>query len=209
MKPLMLINFKTYNQGKKVLKLAKKIEKIDKNIIIAVQATDISELKKQTKLKIFSEHVDFFKPGRNTGFIIPEAIKESGATGSCLNHSEHPLDLKTIKKTIQRCKNLKLKTAVFTKDLKQAKEIEKLKPNYLIYEPPELVAGKKSVSEEKPEIIKKFSKNIKIPFLVGAGIKTKKDVETSLKLGAKGIAVSSAITKSKNPEKKLKELLQK
>jgi len=209
MKPLILINFKTYNQGKEVLKLAKKIEKVDKNIIIAVQATDINELKKQTKLKIFSEHVDSFKPGRNTGFIIPEAIKKNGATGSCLNHSEHPLDLKTIEKTIQRCKKLKLKTAVFTKDLEQAKKIEKLKPTYLIYEPPELVAGKKSVSEEKPETIKKFSKNIKMPFLVGAGIKTKKDVKTSLKLGAKGVAVSSAITKSKNPEKKLKELLQK
>ena len=34
MKPLIVINFKTYKQGEKALKLAKIIEKIDKNIII-------------------------------------------------------------------------------------------------------------------------------------------------------------------------------
>ena len=35
---------------------------------------------------------------------------------------------------------------VFVKDIKQAKEIEKLHPDFLIYEPPELVAGNISVS---------------------------------------------------------------
>lgn len=206
-KPTIIINFKTYKQGKQVLKLAKQIEKIDKNIIIGVQAPDIYELTKKTKLKIFSQHVDYQKPGRQTGFILPEAIKQDRAKGTFLNHSEHPLKLDIIKKTIQRCKQLKLKTAVFASNLKQAQQIKKLKPDYLIIEPPKLVAGKKSISQEKPELIKNISKKLKTKFLVGAGIHSNEDIKTAMKLGASGIAISSAITKAKNPAKKLKEFL--
>lgn len=207
MKPIIVINLKTYQQGEEVVKLAKTIEKVNKDTIIGVQATDIYELKKETKLKIYSQHTDSMKPGRETGFIIPEAVKADGAVGTFLNHSEHKLSFDAIKKTIERCKKLKLKTMVFAKNIQEAKKIEKLKPDYIIYEPPELVAGKISVSTAKPEIISKIVKIIKIPILVGAGIKTREDVKISLKLGAKGIAVSSAITTAKNPEKVLRGLL--
>jgi len=207
MKPVIIINFKTYKQGKDVIKLAKALEKVRKDIIIGVQASDVYEITKAVKLKVYAEHVDPYKPGRYTGFVIPEAVKKDGAIGSFLNHSEHALDFKTIKKTVKRCKQVGLKTAVFAKDLKQAVKIKKLKPDYLIYEPPELVAGKVSVSTSKPEIIEKIAKKLKMPFLVGAGIKTREDVKTSLKLGASGIAVSSAITKAKNPGKALRKLI--
>lgn len=207
MKPIVIINFKTYKQGKKVIELAKEIQKIDKNIIIGVQPTDIHEVAKATKLKVFSEHIDPYDSGRHTGFVIPEAIKKNKAKGAFLNHSEHPLSINTIKKTIKRCKRLKLKTAVFARNLNQAKKIEKLKPDYLIYEPPKLVAGNISVSKANPQIIEKIFKNLKMPFLVGAGIKTKEDVKIATNLGAKGFAVSSSIIKSRNPGKKLKELL--
>ncbi|MFA6361682.1 MAG: hypothetical protein WCX33_02655 [Candidatus Shapirobacteria bacterium] len=42
--------------------------------------------------------------------------------------------------------------------------------------------------------------------MIGAGIHSKKDVEVSLKLGAKGILISSYIVKSNDPEKRLEEL---
>jgi len=207
MKPIIIINFKTYKQGKKVVELAKKIEKVSKDIIIGVQANDIYEVAKATKLKVFSEHVDYFKPGKYTGYIIPEAIKKDKAVGSFLNHSEHKLKFDVLVKSIKRCKDVGLKTAVFAKDLKQAKKIEKLKPDFLIYEPPELVGGDVSVSDAKPEVISKIKKNLKCKFLVGAGIKTKEDVDVAMKLGASGIAVSSAVVKSKNPEGKLRGLI--
>jgi triosephosphate isomerase len=207
MKPLIVINFKTYKQGIQAMKLAKIVERVNKNIIIGVQASDIYEITKKTKLKVYAQHVDYFKSGRHTGFIIPDAVKKDKAEGSFLNHSEHKLSFNILKKTIRRCKEAKLKTMVFASNLKQAKKIEKLKPDYLIFEPPELVAGKKSVSEAKPELIKKISKNLKMKFLVGAGIHSRKDVKKALELGASGIAVSSAITSSKNPGKKLRELI--
>ncbi len=204
--PIIVINFKTYKQGEKALKLAKAIEKYNKSIVIGVQASDIFEISKKTKLKVYSQHVDFFEPGRHTGFIIPESIKKDGAKGSFLNHSEHRIKFDVLKKTINRCKKVRLKTLVFAKDLREAKKIKKLKPSYIVVEPPELVAGKISVSKAKPELIKKISKELKYPFLVGAGIHNKEDVKVALKLGSKGVALSSAITTAKNPGKKLREL---
>jgi triosephosphate isomerase len=200
MNPIIVINFKTYKQGSSVLNLARKIEKVNKNIIIGVQASDIYEIKKATNLIIYSQHVDYQKEGRATGFILPEAIKKDGAVGSFLNHSEHKLSFSILKKTIERCMQVGLKTIVFASSIKEAQKIEKLNQD-------ELVAGKLSVSEAKPEIIKKISKILKMKFLVGAGIHTKKDIETAIKLGASGIAVSSAVVLAKNPEKKLRELV--
>jgi len=56
-------------------------------------------------------------------------------------------------------------------------------------------------------VIKKIVKMCpKVPILVGAGIHSAEDVKVSLKLGAKGILISSYIVKSKNPEEKLMEL---
>jgi len=205
--PTIIINLKTYKQGTSSLKLARIIEKVNSKIIIGVQQTNISTIAKKTNLQVFSQHTDYQKTGRNTGFILPEAIKASGAKGTFLNHSEHRLSLKTIKATVKRCKALNLQTAIFAKDLKQAKEIKKLKPNYLIIEPPELIAGKKSITKAKPQLIKNIHKSLNYKFIVGAGIKTNQDLVTAMKLGASGIALSSAITKAKNPKKKLKELI--
>jgi triosephosphate isomerase (TIM) len=207
MKPLIVINLKTYQQGKSAIKLAKKIQEVNKNIIVGAQAADIYEIKKATKLIVYAQHVDSFEPGRNTGFILPEAIKSDGAIGTFLNHSEHKIPFNILKQTIIRCKSLNLKTMVFASSIKEALKIQKLKPDYLIYEPPELVAGKVSVSDAKPEIIEKLSKKLKIKFLVGAGIHSNQDLITSLKLGASGIALSSAITTAKNPSSVLKKLI--
>jgi len=207
MKPLIVINLKTYQQGKQVLKLAKIIEGVDKDIIIGVQATDIYELKNKTNLKIYSQHVDFFEPGRNTGFIIPEGVKKDGGVGTFLNHSEHKISFKVLEKTMVRCKKIGLKTLVFAGSLEEAKKIKNLKPDFLVYEPPELVAGNISVSTAKPDLIKNISNSLNYPFLVDAGIKSNNDLKIAMKLGASGIALSSAITTAKNPEKVLRELL--
>lgn len=207
MKPTILINFKTYNYGEKVLKLSKEIEKINKNIIVAVQPTDIREISKKTKLKVYSQHSDYIKPGRSTGFITTESLKSAGASGVLLNHSEHPIKLGAIKETIKRCKKNKLKSAVFISEISDVKKIGKLKPDFLIYEPPELVAGNLSVSNSKPETIRRIAKLTKTKFLVGAGIKTNEDIKKSMELGACGVAFSSVITTAKNPKKTLKKLL--
>ncbi len=97
---------------------------------------------------------------------------------------------------------------IFASSLKEAIKVKKLRQDFLVYEPPELVAGKISVSTAKPDLIKDISKKLGCDFLVGAGIKNKKDVEIAMKLGARGVAVSSAITKSRNPKQALKKLFE-
>jgi len=207
MKPVIVINFKTYKQGKAAIELAKQIEKINKNIIIGVEASDIYEITKATGLRVYAQHVDYFKEGKATGFVLPEAVKEDKAVGSFLNHSEHKLSFDILKKTMKRCKYVGLKTLVFASSIKEALRIEKLKPDYLVYEPPELVGGKISVSKAKSEVIVEIKKKLKMKFLVGAGIHNNKDVKTALRLGASGIAVSSAVVNAEEPGKKLRELI--
>ncbi len=206
-KPLIVVNLKTYQQGKDVLKLCRRIEKVDKNIIVGVQVGDVYEVAKGTKLKVYAQHVDNALPGRNTGFILPEAVKANGAKGVFLNHSEHRLDWKILKATVLRCKELKLKVLVFAGDLKEAKRIEKLGVNYLCWEPAELVGGDISVSNAKPDLIRKIRKGLKGEFLVGAGVKTREDVEVACKFGASGVALASGVTKSKNPGKVLRDMI--
>ena len=204
---MIVINFKNYKFGNESVKLAKEIKKINKNIILGVNISDLYRISKETKMKCFAQHIDNKEKGRNTGFILAESVKANNGKGVFLNHSEHPLQFKDIKESIKKCKKLKLETLVFTKNIKQGKQISKLNPTYICIEPPELVAGKISVSEAKPQLIKNAVKKIKGKVLVGAGIHNDKDVKIAKKLGAYGIALSSAVTTSKNPKKVIKDLI--
>jgi triosephosphate isomerase len=206
-KPLVVVNLKTYQQGKDVLKICKKIEKVDKGIVVGVQVGDIFEVVEGTKLKVYAQHVDAVLPGRNTGFVAVEGVKADGAKGVFLNHSEHPLKFRVLKKTVLRCKKIGLKTLVFAGSLKSAKKVEKLGVDYVCIEPAELVGGKVSVSSAKPELIESIGKNLKGKFLVGAGVHSAEDVKVAMKYGAAGVALSSAVTTAKNPSKVLRDLM--
>jgi triosephosphate isomerase len=208
-KPLIVVNLKTYKFGHDVLRLCRRIESVSKGIIVGAQVSDIFMISSLTKLKVYSQHVDDIEPGRNTGFVSVEAVRAAGARGVFLNHSEHPLEWEVLKNSIKACRDMKLKTIVFAKDLRVAKRLERLKVDYVCIEPPELVSGKISVSEAKPELIKHIGKNLKCKFLVGAGIHSREDVEVAMKYGASGVALSSAVTKGKRPKKVLKGLLNK
>ncbi|MEA3378117.1 MAG: triose-phosphate isomerase [Nanoarchaeota archaeon] len=210
---MIIINYKTYPQGTgiKAEQLTKKLEHLSNKIIICAQATDIYRLKKNSKLQIFAQNSSGLRQGRNTGFILPEAIKSAGANGTLLNHAEHSTNINSIKKTIKRCKELNLKTIVCVPDIKSAKKIIKLKPDYIAYEDSKLISTGVSISKVKPKKIKKFVELVKptvvIP-LCGSGISTATDVKKALEFGIKGILVASAIVKSSNPQKRLKSFLE-
>lgn len=216
--PLILVNFKTYKQatGKKAVALAKKCDlarkKTRTNIILSVEANDIDKIHNKLKIPVLAEHIDYYDYGAHTGSILPETVKEDGAVGTLINHSEKRLSLSVIKKTIERAKKLKLKTIVCASTPKKAEQIAKLKPDFIAIEPPGLIGGNISVSTAKPEIItntiKRVKKIARIPVLCGAGVKTKQDVEIAIRLGAKGILVASGVTKAKNPVKVLTEFAQ-
>jgi len=203
---ITVINFKTYKTGKDALKLAKTIEKFNKNIIIGVQPSHLNEIATKTKLKVYSQHVDQFKPERHTGYIIPETIKKDGAKGTFLNHSEHKIPFRILKKTIKVCKETKLKTIVFASNLKEAKRIQKLKPDLLIIEPPELVATKTSVSKEKPELKKHF-KEIKNKILSWGRNSYKRRCQDSIKTWGFWSSIIFCNYKIQKPKKSFKRLI--
>jgi triosephosphate isomerase len=138
---------------------------------------------------------------------LPEAVKADGAKGVFLNHSEHKLKWRILKKTVKRCRGVGLKVLIFASGLKEARRVRRLKPDYLVVEPPELVGGKVSVSRAKPELIERIAKKLKCDFLIGAGIKSGEDVRVAMKLGASGVAVSSGVVKARNPGKVLRGMM--
>jgi triosephosphate isomerase len=212
MKPFFIINSKTYKQatGKRALKLVKACKNIRKmRVMVALQATDLRSALKYG-IPLLAQHVDYHDQGRNTGKILPEAVKQAGAKGTFINHSENPLPLKTIEKTIKRCKALGLLTLVCVPSIAMAKKVMKFRPDIIAYEIPELVATGKSITKIKPEKVKEFSSlftKSKIIPLCGAGISSREDVRLAIKLGCKGALLASAVVKAKNPSKKIKELV--
>ena len=208
MKPIVVVNFKNYVIGKKVVGLARKIERVDRKVIVGVQASDVLEVVSKTKLRVFCQHVDWQKVGRGTGFVLPEAVKDDGAVGVFLNHSEHKLSWRILKRTVRRCRGVGLKVLIFASDLKEARRVRKLKPDYLVVEPPELVGGSKSVSSVKGYVAG-LAKGLKCDFLVGAGVHSREDVVSALRDGAVGVAVSSGVVGAREPGRVLRGMFTK
>jgi triosephosphate isomerase (TIM) len=207
---MIFVNFKTYQQGtgKASLALAKVCQETEKmtgiKIIPVVQAADIFRLSSQG-LSVWAQHVDRVDFGPYTGQILSKGILEAGAKGVVLNHSEKKLSFKETKSILRGLKSLQ--SLVCAESIEEGQQLAELKPDFLAYEPPELIGGKISVSQARPEIIHEFVDKIRdIPVLVGAGIHQGKDVQKALSLGAKGILVSSGVALARNPQKELLNL---
>jgi len=214
--PLILVNLKAYLEGtgKKALKLARICKLVSKdyevNIAVAPQYTDIQQIAKEVKIKIFAQYIDSIKPGAFTGHVSALAIKEAGAIGTLINHSEKKLSLKEIKKCVEMARKNDLISIVCSDSLMKSKDIANLDPDFIAYEPPELIGTGVSVSKTKPQVvteivnlIERINSGIKV--LCGAGITSGEDVRKALELGTEGVLVASAVVKAKNPKKVLVE----
>lgn len=208
---MIVINFKTYPEltGNKVVEKAKICELVAKKtgvkIVIGVQAADIFRVASQLGIPVFGQHLDPVEPGRNTGFTTALSLKQAGAKGVFLNHSEHPFSrFSDLEKAASLAKEQGLKTLIFVKDLKTAKKADQLKPDYLALEEPSLVSKTAMIKFPKfIELIKEFTAQVKSLPILGAGIRTKEDVKESLKLGIKGVAFASEFVNAKDQEKLL------
>ena len=136
-----------------------------------------------------------------------EALKENGAAGSLVNHSEHRITLANIERIVTKAKELGFFTCVCSNNLQTSKAVSALAPIACAMEPPELIGSGVSVTT-KPDLVKETIKAIKevnssvLP-LVGAGVSTAQDVSEALKLGAKGVLLASGFVKAKDPKEVL------
>jgi triosephosphate isomerase len=213
--PLIIINFKTYKEatGKNALKLAKKLKKVRCNVAIAPQFVDIKELSKKTKLPVLVQHIDPIDYGTHTGCVLAKSVKEAGAVGSLINHSEHQMRMRDIKKVVSICRKNKLVSVVCAANDRIAREVAMFNPDFIAIEPPELIATGIAVSKAKPQIVSRgvkavHSVNRKVRVLCGAGISSGKDVKRAIELGSVGVLVSSAVVRNRRPERILKEFVE-
>jgi triosephosphate isomerase len=215
--PIIIVNFKTYEEatGNSALRLAQICRsvamKFGKQIIISPQFTDIYRISRETAAytPVFAQHIDA-DVGKFTGSISPLAVKEAGAVGTLLNHSERRLALPEVEKRIKAAKAHGLMTLCFADSIEESLKIAAYGPEMIAYEPPELVGSGISVSTAKPDQITDFVTRVAPPVrrLVGAGISNAGDVAKALELKADGWGVSSAFTKAKDPERILTELVE-
>lgn len=194
---MIVINSKNYLTGEKLIARAQLIEKYLPKAVLAVPAADIFEVSAETRLTIFAQHMNWQEKGRATGFSLPEDLKEAGAVGSLLNHSEHTVQFPVIKKTIEHARGHKLKIILCAASLAEVKKFIALKPWAIAYEDAQLVGSGKSITTYRTEEVKKFAAMLRgkktIP-LCGAGIQSAEDVRASKKLGCRGALIASAIT---------------
>jgi triosephosphate isomerase len=208
--PLIIVNFKTYleSTGKKALELAKQAEKASKEtgatIVVAPQLADLASIAAAVDIPVFAQHIDPIKPGGCTGHVLAESVKEAGAVGTLINHSERQLRLIDIDASIALCREKGLTSCVCANNPSVSAAVAAMKPDITSVEPPELIGSGISVSKAQPEIVTDTVSLVrrvdpKMTILCGAGISTAEDVAIALKLGTRGVLVASGIVKAKDP----------
>jgi triosephosphate isomerase len=218
--PFILVNFKTYLEatGKRAIKLAKKAEKVSREtqlqIGVAPQFMDIAAIAEAVEIPVFAQHIDPIKPGSYTGHVLAEAVKEAGAVGTLINHSERQLKLSEIDAAIKIARSRRLISVVCANNQSISAAVAALNPDVVAVEPPELIGTGIPVSKAKPEIVTATVElvrkvNPKVMILCGAGISHGDDVTAALKLGTQGVLVASAVVKAKDQYRVLREFAEK
>lgn len=213
---MIIVNFKAYLRatGKKAVKLAKEAEKVSNEtstfIGVAPQFADIKAVAEAVKIPVFAQHIDPIKPGSHTGHVLAESVKEAGAVGTLINHSERQLKLSEISEIIDITNEKGLISLVCANTPAISAAVAALKPDIIAVEPPELIGTGIPVSKAKPEVVAGTVKLVReinrdVTILCGAGISHGEDVAAALKLGTQGVLVASGVVEAKNPYRILRE----
>ena len=208
--PIIIVNFKTYSEatGDKAVELAKNAETASKeigaSIAIAPQFVDIVRVVDAVEIPVFAQHIDPIKPGNSTGHVLAESIKEAGAVGTLINHSERQLKLSDIDAIITLAREKGLISCVCANNPTVSAAAAAIGPDIVSIEPPELIGTGIAVSKAQPKVVTNTVNlvrhiNSKITILCGAGISQNEDVSVALKLGTNGVLVASSIVKAKDP----------
>jgi triosephosphate isomerase len=209
---LFFINFKAYSEStsRNALKLVRSIENssIPKESIVLVLNPLDSLI--ETRLTKYVQTAEPLDSGPFTGHIPIGVLKEYQYSGLMLNHSEHKISTEKIRQSIEMASRLGLRTLVCAADLEEIRNVVIFHPDFIAYEPPELIGGNTSVSTAKPEIIEEAAELLRgsgSKLIVGAGIKNREDIRASRNLGAEGVLVASGVVKSPDPMKVVVEMM--
>ena len=215
--PAIVLNVKTYVEsvGKTGFELAKICEEVASeqgaSIAICPQQVELAKIASSVNIPCFAQHADAVEPGSHTGFVTLESVKEAGASGLLVNHSEHRLKIADIDFIISKAASLNLLTIVCTNNIAVSKAVAELKPYAIAVEPPELIGSGRAVSKEDPAIVENTVKEVKrvdesCVVFCGAGVTSGADVRAAIELGADGVLLASGVVKAKDPKAALLDL---
>ena len=213
---MVVVNFKAYleSTGNRAVELAKSAERVqtetDISVAVAPQLAELATVAKAVKTPVFAQHIDPIKPGGYTGHVLIESVKQAGAVGTLINHSERKLKLSDIDEVVRLARHNGLISCVCANNPGASVAVATLKPDIVAVEPPELIGTGVPVSKAKPEIVIDTVKQVRrvnsdVVILCGAGITSGEDVAAALKLGTQGVLVASGIVKAKNPYAVIRE----
>ncbi|MEN6593041.1 MAG: triose-phosphate isomerase, partial [Methanobacterium sp.] len=216
--PMVILNFKTYleSTGKNALKLAEISEEVAQetgvNIAVAPQHADLLRISSEVEIPVLAQHVDAVDAGGHTGSVLLESIKEAGAVGTLINHSEIRMKLADIQNVVSKTIEHQLGSVVCTNNVETSAAAATLKPTFVAIEPPELIGSGIPVSQAEPEIVEgtvevihQIDPGVKV--LCGAGISTGDDMQAALKLGSEGVLLASGIILADDPKAALTDLV--
>lgn len=212
--PFFETSVKNYIYGDAVLEYAKAADaaarEYDVDVLFVAPYTEIRRVRENTdRLIVLAPHMDAIKPGRGIADVLPEALKAAGAQGVVLNHSERPVTLNALRKTIDRANELELLTFVCADTVAEAQAIAQLHPDILNPEPTELIgSGIVSDMGYVKEVIRAV-KSIDPSILVeqAAGITTAQQVYDFIIAGSEAAGSASGILTSANPYALLNDMV--
>lgn len=218
--PIVILNFKTYleSTGEKALKLAKISEEVANetgvNIAVAPQHADLLRISREVEIPVLAQHVDAVDAGGHTGSVLFESVKEAGAVGTLINHSEIRMKLADIQRVVDKINEHEMISVLCTNNIETSAAAATLKPTFVAIEPPELIGSGIPVSKAEPEVVEgtvevihKIDPGVKV--LCGAGISTGEDMQAALKLGSEGVLLASGIVLADDPKEALLDLVSK
>ncbi|MEN6609330.1 MAG: triose-phosphate isomerase [Methanoregulaceae archaeon] len=217
-KPFILVNLKAYREGTghKAHRIATAAQTVAREsgvgIGIACGYMDIHPLSQHFTAPVFAQHVDGVEPGAFTGHVTADALKQAGAMGSLLNHSERRLTLAGIEAGVRALSDAGMISVVCTNNVMTSAAAAALRPDYVAIEPPELIGSGVSVSKANPEIIKNsvaavHAVNPDVKILTGAGIQCGECVKIAVDLGTDGVLLASSVVKAEDPLAVLRNLV--
>ena len=221
---LVLVNVKTYEEttGERALRLAKAMGRVAAEtgvtLALAPQLIDLRALAQANDVPVYAQHVDPVPAGAHTGWVAPRAVKDAGAVGTLLNHSEHRLlgtgasqPRDPLAAAVEAARAAGLVVVACGQDPHDSERVARTKPHYVAVEPPELIGGEVSVTTADPEIVRATVERVHdvapgVKVLCGAGVKNGRDVRAALELGTAGVLLASGVAKARDWDAVLRDL---
>lgn len=214
----ILVNLKVYKEGMgpRAHLIARAAEEVsgESGIQIGVAPSffDLHPLSKHFEIPIFAQHVDGVAPGPFTGHVTAAAVRQTGAVGTLINHSERRLTLAEIEASVRAAMDAGLVTVICSNNDLTSAAAAALSPTYVAIEPPELIGSGVSVAKADPGVIQRsvaavHAVNPKVKVLTGAGIQSGECVKIARDLGTDGVLLASSVVKAEDPAIVLRDLV--